>query len=393
MASTSVDIDPDRYRRVLGQYPTGVCVITGTSDEHGPSGRVVGSFTSVSLDPPLIAFYPARSSTSWPKIEHSGSFCVNILGADQEGICRTFSSKAENKFESVGYSGAPETGSPLIDEIVGWIDCDIESVSDAGDHLLVLGRVRDLGIGEPRLPLVFFQGGYGRFAPLSLAASAGGGSLVRPLRHVDLIRGLMEELSAQLHCRVLAGAQVDDEVIIVASAGYSHDDIDTTTLVGQRLPYLPPSGSVFAAWAEATEQEQWLRHCSPDVRDQHRAALELVRCRGYSVGLLSPVQRQFASTLEAMAQTHQETWPTSLFGLIPKLSYDPPELDAPTMGMVRQVSAPVFDETGRVSLALTAFGFGTPEGGTDHLLELVVETARTATHRIAGRAPAEIPGG
>src|SRR4051812_3775913 len=90
----AVVIEPERFRRVLGQYPTGVCVIPADGPADGASGMVVGSFTSVSLDPPLIAFYVAKTSTSWPKIESTGAFCVNILGAGQEKICRTFSSKA-----------------------------------------------------------------------------------------------------------------------------------------------------------------------------------------------------------------------------------------------------------------------------------------------------------
>lgn len=380
-------IGPEWYRRVLGQYPTGVCVVTANASGAGPSGMVVGSFTSVSIDPPLIAFYPARSSTSWPKIESSGSFCVNILGADQEDICRTFSAKAADKFEKIRHHPAGQTGSPIIDGVVAWIDCDIEVVQDAGDHVLVLGRVRELGLEEPRLPLLFFQGGYGRFSPLSLAASNANGSLTTPLRYVDLIRLLMEGIAEKFHCRCLAGARAGDEVIIVASAGHSQDSVDTTTLVGQQLPYLPPSGSIFAAWAPEKEQEQWLRHAAERVREQHRAALQRVRERGYSLGLLSPAQRKFASTLEAMAQDPSAPWHASLFGLIPQLSYDPPRLTSQTLDLVRQISVPVFDADGSVALALTIFGFGAPPDGSIPLIENLLEVAAVATRRIGGRKP------
>jgi flavin reductase (DIM6/NTAB) family NADH-FMN oxidoreductase RutF len=386
--SGTLTIEPEWYRRVLGQYPTGVCVITADAPGAGPSGMVVGSFTSVSLDPPLIAFYPARSSTSWPKIESAGSFCVNILGADQEDICRTFSSRAADKFENVSYHRAPQTGSPIISGVVAWIDCSIEAVRDAGDHLLVLGRVRELDMEEPRLPLLFFQGGYGRFSPLSLAASNAGGSLTTPLRYVDLIRPMMERIAAEFSCRCLAGAHVEDEVIIVASAGHSQDSIDTTTLVGQRLPYLPPSGSIFAAWAPEQEQEQWLRQAAEPAWEQHRAALRLVRERGYSLGLLSPAQRKFASTLDAMAQNPSASWHTSLFGLIPQLSYDPPRLTAATLDLVRQITAPVFDADGSVALALTIFGFGAPRDGSTPLVVTLLDTAAAATRAIGGQKPA-----
>src|SRR3546814_2223086 len=78
--------DAATFRKILGHYPTGVCAITAMSDTGIPSAMVVGSFTSVSLDPPLVAFLPDKSSTSWPKIEASGRFCVNVLGDNQEAL-------------------------------------------------------------------------------------------------------------------------------------------------------------------------------------------------------------------------------------------------------------------------------------------------------------------
>jgi flavin reductase (DIM6/NTAB) family NADH-FMN oxidoreductase RutF/DNA-binding IclR family transcriptional regulator len=389
---TGADVAPDWYRRVLGQYPTGVCVVTAEEPAAGPCGMVVGSFTSVSLDPPLIAFYPAKSSTSWPRIQAAGAFCVNILGADQEDVCRTFSAKAGNKFEHVPFHRTPQTNSPLIDGVVAWIDCDIEAVQDAGDHVLVLGRVRELDLHRPGLPLLFFQGGYGRFSPHSLAAPDASGSLGTPLRHVDLIRPLMEDIARRLRCRCLAGARTGDEqAIIVASAGYSRDSNDAATLVGQWLPHLPPTGAVFAAWDSADEQERWLRHGDPATWEDHRGALRLVRERGYSLGLLSPAQREFASALAALARVpaHAPTpTPSSLSDLMPQLSYDPRDLTPETLGLVRQIMAPVFDADGRVALALTIFGYGTPSDGIPRLIEGLVAGAATATRRIGGQPPA-----
>jgi flavin reductase (DIM6/NTAB) family NADH-FMN oxidoreductase RutF len=160
--SAHPSFDSARYRQVLGHFTTGVTVITGATDGE-PVGMAVGSFSSVSLDPPLVGFFPDRSSTSWPKVEVTGSFCVNILGEEQEDVCRRFAMKGEDKFAGLGWSATP-SGSPLLDGVIAWIDCDIESVTDAGDHVLVLGRVRDLGIEHDGPPLVFFRGGYGRFA-------------------------------------------------------------------------------------------------------------------------------------------------------------------------------------------------------------------------------------
>lgn len=159
--SAQPSFDSARYRQVLGHFTTGVTVITAVV-EDGPVGMAVGSFSSVSLDPPLVGFFAGKTSTSWPKIELAGAFCVNILGEEQEDICRRFASKESDKFAGLGWSPAG-SGSPQLDGAIAWIDCDIDQVVDAGDHVLVMGAVRDLDVGHDGPPLVFFRGGYGRF--------------------------------------------------------------------------------------------------------------------------------------------------------------------------------------------------------------------------------------
>jgi 3-hydroxy-9,10-secoandrosta-1,3,5(10)-triene-9,17-dione monooxygenase reductase component len=158
----STSIDSGRYRQVLGHFTTGVTVITAAA-EAGPVGLAVGSFSSVSLDPPLVGFFADKGSTSWPKIEGTGAFCVNILGEHQEDVCRRFASKEPDKFAGLGWK-ATGSGSPLIDDVIAWIDCDIDQVVEAGDHFLVLGAVRELDVAHDGPPLLFFRGGYGRFA-------------------------------------------------------------------------------------------------------------------------------------------------------------------------------------------------------------------------------------
>lgn len=156
--------DPKVFRRVLGHYPTGVCVITAMQADGKPAAMVVGSFTSVSLDPPLVAFFPDRSSTSWPKIEAAKHFCVNVLAAHQQDLCRAFSSKAEDKFIGIPYR-LSDQGVPILEDVVAYIDCGLYAVHEAGDHFIVLGEVRALDVEKPHAPLLFFQGGYGQFSP------------------------------------------------------------------------------------------------------------------------------------------------------------------------------------------------------------------------------------
>jgi flavin reductase (DIM6/NTAB) family NADH-FMN oxidoreductase RutF len=160
--SPSSAVDGARYRQVLGHFPTGVTVITAATD-GGPVGLCVGSFTSVSLDPPLVAFCAGESSTSYPGIEAAGHFCVNILAEDQEEIARVFAGKGDDKFAGIGWRPSVATGAPVINDVLAWIDCSIDAVHEAGDHWIVVGRVLDLEIGHEGGPLVFFRGGFGRY--------------------------------------------------------------------------------------------------------------------------------------------------------------------------------------------------------------------------------------
>ncbi|CAN5688221.1 flavin reductase family protein [soil metagenome] len=161
-AAASPAVDSARFRQVLGHFPTGVTVVTAVDDGE-PVGLAVGSFCSVSLEPPLVAFCPARSSSSWPRIEAAGVFCVNVLNERQEDICRTFASKGTDKFRGVGWHPAA-SGSPVLADVLAWIDCEIHEVLDGGDHLIVLGKVDELEVADGGGPLLFFRGGYGRMA-------------------------------------------------------------------------------------------------------------------------------------------------------------------------------------------------------------------------------------
>lgn len=162
MAGTAT-IAPERFRQVLGAYPTGVCVIT-SADSAYRYAMVVGTFTSISLDPPLVGFFPGKSSTSWPKIERTGRFCVNVLAENQLEACGHFASKREDKFEGRSYTMSPG-GLPLLDEAVAWIECSIANVMEIGDHLLVVGDVSALDRRDDCDPLLFYSGSYHGLRP------------------------------------------------------------------------------------------------------------------------------------------------------------------------------------------------------------------------------------
>ena len=154
-------IEAGEYRTVLGHFASGVVLVTGVDDGE-PVGLTCQSFFSLSIDPPLIAIAPSRTSTSWPRVARSGAFCANVLSAEQEALARTFAVSGGDKFQGVGWSPTA-TGAPRLHDVLGWIDCAIEDVHDAGDHYLVVGRVIDLAAG-PGQPLLFYRAGFGTFA-------------------------------------------------------------------------------------------------------------------------------------------------------------------------------------------------------------------------------------
>lgn len=156
--------DSAEFRRVLGHFPTGVTVVAAV-DDGSPVGLAIGSFGSVSLDPPLVMFCPGKTSSTWPAIRRSGSFCVNVLAEDQAAISARFAGREPDKFAGVAWS-THATGAPVVDGCLAWIDCTIETVHEAGDHWVVIGRVADLGVGRGDVgPLIFFKGGYGGVRP------------------------------------------------------------------------------------------------------------------------------------------------------------------------------------------------------------------------------------
>ncbi len=156
-------LDPAEFRRVLGHFASGVTVVTATCADGTPAGFACQSFASLSLDPPLIAFMVARTSTTWPKIAEAGSFCVNILGAHQGELCRGFAVSGADKFAGVAYEPAPVSGAPLLAGAPAWLDCKIHAVHTGGDHLIVVGRVNALDASQDGDPLLFHQGKFGQF--------------------------------------------------------------------------------------------------------------------------------------------------------------------------------------------------------------------------------------
>jgi 3-hydroxy-9,10-secoandrosta-1,3,5(10)-triene-9,17-dione monooxygenase reductase component len=162
-AHSTWGLEPDSatYRTVLGHFATGVTIVTALDGDE-PVGMACNSFTSVSLDPPLVLFCAAKNSSTWPQMQRAQRFAVNVLDEDAEAVCRIFATKGVDRFEGVTHHRAA-TGAPILADALAYIDCETEVEHDAGDHVIVVGRVVELGYASEGKPLLFYRGGYGRF--------------------------------------------------------------------------------------------------------------------------------------------------------------------------------------------------------------------------------------
>ena len=208
MTQPSMGFDSRTFRHVLGHFATGVAVISAAGAD-GPAAMLVSSFTSVSLEPPLVAFLPDKSSTSWPAIRAAGSFCVNILSAGQQDLCAQFARKGGNKFEGVQWTPSP-SGAPILDGVMAWIDCELTQTFESGDHYIAIGRVLQLEAADfSAAPLVFFQGG---FQQLDVAAAAEGPRTFAGVTYEELARKTGTDLDTLLRYANSTEGLVDEIV-------------------------------------------------------------------------------------------------------------------------------------------------------------------------------------
>jgi flavin reductase (DIM6/NTAB) family NADH-FMN oxidoreductase RutF/DNA-binding IclR family transcriptional regulator len=387
-AAAADEIDGRRFRRVLGHFPTGVVAITATEPDGNPVGMAVGSFTSVSINPPLVAFLPDKSSSSFPRIRKTGAFCVNVLGADQEGVCRSFAARGTEKFNGVSWRRGP-TGSPVIDGVVAWIDCVIEAIHDAGDHYIVVGRVQDLDTAGKDLPLLFFQGGYGGFtSPWKTAKSSP--DLAELLKKVDLARDGMMAIADEMNVECRAQAVVGAEIVNLGGA--SKPGRRLTRDVGHRLPFQAPVGVTNIAWSPTEDIEKWvLKGLSANLDAEEgkvRSLIERARTRGWSLVPSTSARIAFGDAVARSSAAGQ--YPTQevldAFGqLVVSEGSEPEILGADEGYELQQLSAPVFDLDGQVifSLVLAALPATLTGAEVYRYSDLLVERSKDIAARIA----------
>jgi len=381
-------IDPALFRETLGHYPTGVAVVTAVAKDGKPVGMVVGTFSSVSLDPPLIAFFPASSSKSFQRLRTARTFAVNVLAADQEPLCRQLATSEADKFNDVRWRPGP-LGSPVLDGAVSWIECTFEQIREAGDHYIVLGRVHELAVERPTLPLLFFQGGYGQFSPGSFIA-APDPDLIQAAQLAEIIRHQVADLSAEfeVNCSVLVKIGGDSVQVLAANQGSVAEPLP----LGHRQPIIPPFGANFLVDAMPAEVEEWLRLAPDDSqnrRDLNRALLDKVRERGYSVLTAEPelVQRHQAA-LSAFELSHRLPRQERVVQQATSELADhfSPDLLPGHRYSIASVVAPIPTKAGQPPMAIRISGLPTP------LLTEQIECWARLLKRVAATAAAAMDG-
>ncbi|XVV16016.1 flavin reductase family protein [Actinoplanes sp. CA-131856] len=150
-------------RKVLGAFPSGVVVVTA-HDESGPHGFTCQSFVSLSLQPLLISFAPARTSRTWPRIRDAGTFCVNVLADDQRHVSAAFAGTRADRFGTVDWHAGPN-GEPMLGGACAWITGRLRNEFDGGDHTIAVAEVTAMTVDPDRTPLVFHQGSYAAVRP------------------------------------------------------------------------------------------------------------------------------------------------------------------------------------------------------------------------------------
>ncbi|MCK7622646.1 flavin reductase family protein [Streptomyces sp. RS10V-4] len=152
-------IEPAAFRDVLGRFASGITMVAALGPDGEPAGLACQSFASLSLDPPLILLCVGKGSTSWPRIAAAGHFAVSILAEEHRAACAALAAPGTDKFAGLPWRATPH-GTVHLDGALATVDCALEAVHEAGDHLLVTGRVLDLTAREDGAPLLYFRGGY-----------------------------------------------------------------------------------------------------------------------------------------------------------------------------------------------------------------------------------------
>jgi flavin reductase (DIM6/NTAB) family NADH-FMN oxidoreductase RutF/DNA-binding IclR family transcriptional regulator len=379
------------FRRALSHYPTGVTLIAASGPGEEPVALIVGTFTSVSLAPPLVGFLVDRRSTTWPLIRQRGRFSASVLRADDEHVCRAFATKAEQRFDHLAETTS--AGTPRLRDTALWVDCDIDDVLPAGDHEFVLGRVREVGIdADGGMPLIFLRGGYGAPQIASLQAEVEG--LGANLELADVVRPEIEAVAADLGLECAVSVAINDSVYCIAAAGVGSATRDSGTFVGAHFPLAAPMAPQFVLGQPEEAKQAWLRSGSRLVGEDMTALgtsiLETVAKRDHLAGTGRRASQRFQAFIGDASDDGSDLSFSAVLQEVAARGVDP-GLCMPVEELTEVVSlhAPVRDESGRVVLCLDLLGLS-GEDNAELLVQYrdrLVQAAQRATLLIGAHLP------
>ncbi len=157
-------IDPREFRNALGTFATGVTIVTTMSAEGKPVGLTANSFTSVSLDPPLVLFCLDRKAYSFAHFERAAHFAVNVLSAAQMDVSSHFARPSEDKWKDMTLDLCG-VGCPAFKQSIAIFECETHNVHDGGDHVIIVGKVLSFQYNPDGSPLLYYRGKYGAILP------------------------------------------------------------------------------------------------------------------------------------------------------------------------------------------------------------------------------------
>lgn len=298
LAASPARFDSARLWEAVTHYPTGVCAVTAVHPGGERIAMVVGSFTSISMDPALVGFFASAASGSYTRVSECDAYAINVLSYAQEEVCRALSRRSvRDKLNDIPCSEAP-LGSPIIDGAVAWFECTNAARLTIGDHDLVVGALQSMDIPNPVLPLVYFQGSLGQFRSTSFVLS-GEEALLPAVGSVERARPLLEQLASALDREVVVFTRLGEEIVAIASAGEQPDR--AAGILGRRFPFAPPFGALLLE-SEA-DTEAWLSRARGASEPDHwRERLSRARSREASLALLSAGHRSFDEVVEQFSR-------------------------------------------------------------------------------------------
>jgi len=153
-----VSVDPDVFRSAMGRFASGITVVTTRDATGRDHGLTVSAFCSLSLDPPLVLVCIDHDASMHPVLQEATHFAINILAIGQESLARRFAAPETDRFDGIGYQRGP-TGAPLLDDVLGTLECRKTAALPGGDHTIFVGSVEHAATGDSS-PLLYYRGGY-----------------------------------------------------------------------------------------------------------------------------------------------------------------------------------------------------------------------------------------